>query len=150
MSTIVRWNPFREMAALQSAMDRMFDETWRNTGGVIGNSIPMDVNESDTAYTITAEMPGVNADNININLHDGLLTISAEIFAPEVGENERTLVQERVYGKFSRSVRLPNTVDIDSANASFDDGVLTLVLPKTPEVQPRQIPVSVGRNGKKK
>ena len=58
MSTIVRWNPFREMAAMQSALDRMFEDSWRTTGFSFNGSLPLDVNETDQAYTVTAALPG--------------------------------------------------------------------------------------------
>jgi HSP20 family protein len=144
MSTLIRLNPFREMAALQSAMDRMFDETWRNVGGTTSaNVLALDVVDNGESYHIIANLPGVTADNINVSLHDGTLTIHAEITKPEAGEDSRVLLQERIYGKFARSINLPQPVNIDDAQADFNDGVLTLTLPKTPEVQPRQIPVRV-------
>ncbi|MFW5748630.1 MAG: Hsp20/alpha crystallin family protein [Chloroflexota bacterium] len=146
MSTIIRWNPVREMAAMQSAMDRLFDETWRSARtGNGGSALAVDVHETDSTYTVVANLPGVNPDAISVSLHDGVLTIAAEIARAERDENARVLVQERSYGKFSRSLNLPQPVDSDKVEASYDDGVLTLALPKVPEVQPRQIPVKVGR-----
>ncbi len=145
MSTIIRWNPFREMVALQSAMDRMFDETWRNMGGTTNaNILALDVVDVDNAYSITANLPGVSADHINVSLHEGTLTISAEINPQEVSNEHRVLLQERTYGKFTRSINLPQPVNIEDAQADFNEGVLTLTLPKTPEVQPRQIPIRAG------
>ncbi len=142
MSSIVRWNPIREMAVLQNAMDRLFDETW---GGirptVAGNTMPLDVHESVEAYTVVANMPGLSADQLNINWHDNKLTISVEIEAPTVAENSKVLLQERAFGKFARTLTLPLAVDADKVTAEYVNGVLTLVLPKTPEVQPRKISV---------
>lgn len=142
MSTIIRWNPIRELAAMQSAMDRIFDESWRDASpDFTGSSLPVDVVESDTAYTVVANLPGVNADEIDINLHENVLTVGVEIARNELPENERSLVQERFYGKLSRSFRLPQPVDSDGVEASYDNGVLTLTLPKVAEVQPRRIAV---------
>ena len=150
MANIIRWNPLREMAAMQNAMDRLFDETWRTWqpvyGETAGNTLALDVHENDNAYIVTTALPGVQGDNINIRLHNDLLTIEGEIPAHTV-ENARSLMQERVYGRFSRTLRLPQPVNRDAVDAHFENGVLTLTLPKAEEAQPRQIPVKV--NGKK-
>ncbi|MDX1993553.1 MAG: Hsp20/alpha crystallin family protein [bacterium] len=142
MSTIVRWNPIREMAAMQNMIDRMFDDTWRNVRPTLaGNALALDVHETANAYTVTTALPGLNAEQINVHFQDGVLTISGELNAPEPAENTRVLLQERVYGRFSRSVTLPMAVNVEGVEATFENGILTLTLPKAPEAQPRTIPV---------
>ena len=142
MATIVRWNPFREMAAMQSAMDRIFEDTWRTMQPTLTRgTLPLDIHESDAAYTVTAAVPGLTADQIHVTMQEGVLTISAEITQPAAAENSRVLLQERGYGKFSRSVTLPQAVDSGAVEATYENGILTLTLPKVPEVQPRTIPV---------
>ena len=151
MSNLVRWNPVREMATMQNAMDRLFDDVWRNSRSTFaGNVLLLDVHETDDAYHVTSEMPGVNADQISINIRDGVLTIGAEIEQEAVDENTRVLLRERSYGKFSRSITLPQAVNADDVEATYDDGILTLTLPKVPEVQPKSIPVKKLVSGKKK
>jgi HSP20 family protein len=145
MSTVIRWNPIREMAAMQSAMDRLFDETWRNSTQA-QNTIVLDVHENSNAYTVFANIPGVDPEAIDINLHDGVLTISAHVPQAEVEEEARVLLNERTTGQFSRRLTLPREVDADNIDATYDNGVLTLVVPKSPEAQPRQIPVKVAHN----
>ena len=142
MTTVVRWNPLREIAAAQNAFDRVFAENWNaaRNGGSRSASLALDVHETDQAYVISAVLPGVNADAINISLHDDVLTIAGEV-AQATNENSRALLLERVYGKFSRSIRLPKPVDSGAVEAHVENGVLTLTLPKTPEAQPRVIPV---------
>lgn len=148
MSTIIRWNPIREMAAMQSAMDRLFEDTWRGYRNVDTSlALPLDVHETETAYHVVAALPGVPSDTINVSLHDDVLTISGELPQPSYPENARALLLERTYGKFSRSIRLPEQVAADQIEASLDNGLLTLNLPKTPEAQPKQIPVRVNTNG---
>ena len=148
MSTIIRWNPIREMAAMQNAMDRLFEDTWRGYRNVDTSlALPLDVHETETAYHVVAALPGVPSDTVNVSLHDDVLTISGELPQPAYPENARTLLLERTYGKFSRSVRLPEQVVADQIEASLDNGLLTLNLPKTPEAQPKQIPVRVSTNG---
>lgn len=142
MTTIVRWNPFREMAAIQSAMDRIFEDTWRSLQpSLTQGTLPLDIHESDAAYTVTAALPGVKPDQIHVTMRNDVLTISAEVPQPTVAENSRVLLQERTYGKFSRSVTLPEAVDSNAVEATYENGVLTLTLPKVPEAQPRTIPV---------
>jgi HSP20 family protein len=148
MTTIVRWNPFREMAAMQSALDRMFDDSWRTTWPTFsGNTLAFDVYETDTAYTAVVALPGLSAEQINVKLHDGSLTISAEMPQPQVPENARTLLQERTFGTFSRTIALPQPVNADQVEAVYENGVLTLTLTKAPEAQPRLI--SIKSNGQK-
>lgn len=141
MSTLVRWTPARDFAQMQRAMDRMFDETWRSLQARTATALPVDVYETDTAYTIVASLPGVKADALNLALHDGVLTISGELQPVALPENATALVVERTAGKFSRSLRLPEAVEASQVEAVLNDGVLTLTLPKTPEAQPRLIPV---------
>jgi len=148
MSTVIRWNPFREMAAMQSAFDRLFDDSWRTTWPTYnGNTLAFDVYETDNAYTATVAIPGVNADQINVSFHDGTLHVSAELPQPTFPENARLLAQERSFGQFTRSIRLPQDIDMNGVEASYENGVLTLNLPKSPETQPKQIQVKA--NGQK-
>jgi len=142
---IVRWNPLREMVAMQQVLDRAFDEAWRSAETQQARALALDVHETDTAYTVLASVPGLTADDISITLHDGTLTISGEFTAPQTDENTHVRLSERHYGKFSRSLNLPHTIDIEAVEAEYDNGVLALTLPKLPEAQPRQIPVRVGR-----
>ena len=144
MSAFIRWIPSRQMAAMQNAMDSRFEDEWRFAHpGFNSYSLALEVKETDADYTIVAALPGLNADDINISLHDGGLTISADFAEPEVNDNTRVLLQERVFGKCSRSINLPQPVVYDGVEATYEDGVLTLTLPKTPEAQPHQIAVKV-------
>jgi HSP20 family protein len=149
MATIVRWNPFREMAAMQSALDRMFDDSWRTTWPQFsGNTLAFDVYDSDTAYTAVVALPGLDADQINVRLHDGSLTISAEMPQPQAPENAHPILQERTFGQFSRTIALPQPVKADAVEAVYENGILTLTVPKAPEAQPKQIEVK-SSNGHK-
>ena len=142
MSNVTRWNPFREMATMQSALDRMFEDNWRGFQSLReGFSLPIDVHETDEGYTVHANLPGVNPDDIQITINDGALHISGEVIKNDVDENTRVLMEERFYGKFNRSISLPQTVSVDDVAAAFNHGVLTLTLPKAPEARPRTIKV---------
>lgn len=152
MTGIVRWNPFREMAAMQNMMDRIFEETWRpffEEGGAALNTLALDLHEDDAQYTVVTELPGVKADDIHIKLDGDYLMIEGEIPEQVVEkEGQRSLIKERRYGRFSRRIRLPQPVDSDKVSATYDSGVLKLTLPKTEAVQPKQIPVRAGNGSK--
>lgn len=143
MSTIIRWNPIREMAVMQNAIDRMFENSWRGANPETKNTLPVDVYETDQAYVVTTALPGVNPDQINVSLDDDVLTISGEVTKPAFSEQEnvRALRFERGYGKFSRSLRFSQLIDSENIEAAYENGVLKLTLPKAPQAQPRVIPV---------
>ncbi len=146
MTTRVRWNPAREMAAMQNVMDQWF-ENGRNAT-TQSHNLALDVYETDGGYVIYTALPGVNPENINVSVEDDVLTISGEVAKPSFDEkdNVRTLVQERISGKFARSIRVSTPVDSDKIEAAYENGLLKLILPKTPAAQPRQIPVKASKN----
>jgi len=148
MTRIVRWNPLREMAQMQNALDRILDETWGNVDQnrfVTGrNWLALDVHENDEAYVVVADFPGVMPDAIDVTLHENTLTISGEIQKAEVPEGTQTLLNERVFGTFRRNITLPSHVDADNVIANYNEGVLTLNIPKSEESRPRQIAVNAG------
>jgi HSP20 family protein len=148
MSSITRWNPMRELAAMQNMMDRMMSDSWRGFAEDVGaNSLSLDVHEDDKAYHVTTEMPGVKPENINVRMHDGVLFIEGEIKQEDnQKDGAKALLQERRYGKFSRYIRLPQQVDEGKVEANFDNGVLNLMLPKAEQAQPRTIQVKVNQN----
>ncbi|MDX2137619.1 MAG: Hsp20/alpha crystallin family protein [Chloroflexota bacterium] len=143
MTTMIRWNPLREMVAMQNALERMNGEQWRTIRPAAESfRLALDVYEQDDAYQVVASLPGVGADNIAVNWHDDVLTISAELPALTLeGENVRAHMNERTTGKFSRTLRFNRPVDANAVEATYVDGVLTLRLPKTAEAQPKVIPV---------
>ena len=154
-NNMVRWNPFRDMVAMQNAMDRFFSEGWqplydeRATGS---HALALDVHENADSYTVTTELPGVKSENIKIHVDGDFLVIEGETQDQMTGnqqdENSRPLVKERRYGHYSRRIRLPQPVDFDKADAHYEDGVLTLTLPKAQEPQPKTIQVKSGNGSK--
>lgn len=145
MSAIIRWNPIREMVAMQNAMDRLFEDVWNGVRPAVTageNALALDVYEGDTAYTVYTALPGLAPEDIRVNFQDGVLTISGEIERKEE-DKSRGLLLERTYGKFSRSVRLGQEVDSEKIEAEYENGVLKLTLPKAEKALPKQIPVRV-------
>jgi HSP20 family protein len=101
----------------------------------------MDIMESNEAYIIRAELPGVKKEEINVELKDGTLTLSGERKAEELTEGVEYRSVERVNGKFVRFVILPKTVNHDAIRASYKDGILEIHVPKVEKAKPRQITV---------
>jgi HSP20 family protein len=108
------------------------------------NRLALDIHEDNDNYTVVTEFPGVKADDIHVKVEGDMLHIEGEIPEQTVEkEDSKVVVQERRYGRYSRSVRLPKPVDTDKVDANYKDGVLTLTLPIKEEVKPRAIPVKV-------
>lgn len=131
---------------MNRVFDRWFEEMTRDLAGVeeqtaANFSLALDVAENDNQYTVTTALPGVKADDIDIRLHDSVLTITAEINNRHQEENGNTLIQELRYGKFSRSLRFPTDVNSEAVEADYNDGILTLTVPKAEAAQPRTIRV---------
>jgi HSP20 family protein len=146
MARIVPWSPFREMVDMQRRLDRIFDDMGRNlpeseAWTEAGNWLALDVHENDDAFVVETDLPGMSPENINVSLHDNMLTISAESKQEEKRDSQNKLISERRYGSFHRSIRLPNSVDADRVEANFENGVLRLSLPKSEAAKPRQIEV---------
>ena len=146
---IVHWNPFREMTTMQDMMDRFFEDRWRpffedDLMSFGGRTLSLDIHEDDDNYTVTTELPGVKVDDIHVRLDGDSLIIEGEIQGEDTEkEGTQVLVQERRYGRYCRRVRLPQTIDSDKVEARYEDGILTLTLPKMEETKPHTIPITV-------
>jgi HSP20 family protein len=124
------WSPFRGWAGLRQ---RLADEAL---------PIPaIDVDETDEAYVVSAEVPGVGKDDVNVEYHDGVLTIHGEKRSERKEEQEKRRVTERHYGSFSRSFRLPVDADENAIEAQFKDGVLTVTVGRSGERKPRVVSI---------
>jgi HSP20 family protein len=152
MANITRLDPFGEMVTLRQAMDRLFEDSfvsplaWRgNAANGDAVNAPIDVHETADELVVTASLPGVKSDDVEITITGQTLSLRGEMKADETIKRDQYLYRERRYGRFSRSLQLPVRVEGDRADATFDDGVLTLHIPKAEEVKPRQIPVKVGQ-----
>jgi HSP20 family protein len=108
---------------------------------VPGFSARFDVKEREDAYVVTADLPGLKEGDVDISLDNGVLTIAGARVGEEKREGEHWYLYERQHGSFTRSFRLPTEIAQDKIDAELKDGVLTLVLPKRPEAQPRKIKV---------
>ncbi len=134
------WSPFDSMLNLHRELDRFFGEP----AGVArsdyfgGWSPALDVYDTDDAVVAKLEVPGMNKEDFSISVENGRLTISGE----RKSETETKGRSERYFGKFARSVTLPVAVDADKATANYNDGILTISIPKSEEARPRTISVT--------
>ena len=136
MSRLIRYSP------LDRVFDRAFGPAFLFNGDATAaeGSIKLDVVETPEAFVVKAELPGIAKDKIEVNVEDRNVTIGAE-FLNEVDANGKSLWQERSFGKTSRSIRLPESVDANAAVATHVDGVLQLTLPKIAKTNAKQITI---------
>ncbi|NOZ95636.1 MAG: Hsp20/alpha crystallin family protein [Acidobacteria bacterium] len=147
MVRMTKWDPVREMARVSEDMTRLVDELF---GGrmaresVRGSWVPpVDIRETDDAIEIHAELPGFNAEDVDVTVENGVLTIRGERKLEETREGETWHRVERAYGVFERAFQVPRNVDATKVKAQFNNGVLQLTLPKREESKPRSIKVQV-------
>lgn len=150
---VVRWEPFRDLVALQDRISRILDDRFGRTHaeesltGAI--TPPVDIYENADALVLEADVPGLNLEELDIRVEDNTLTIRGERKpAREVAE-ESYHRAERPYGVFTRSFSLPSTIDAERIDASYRDGVLRLTMAKREESKPRQIKVQIGGEQRK-
>jgi HSP20 family protein len=142
----MRWEPFRDLITLRDAMDRLFEDsffrtslTWREVEGERVMRLPLDVYMTPEEVVIQATVPGLKPDDVQITLEGDTLTIKGEVKPPI--ENVDYILQERPYGQFSRTLTFNIPIQADKAEASFENGVLTLVVPKAEAIKPKTIKV---------
>ena len=149
MSTIVRWDPFRELATVQDRMNRMFNDVWGRNRQPDDDYIsgswmpPVDVRETKDALEIAAELPGLDPKDVEVSLENGVLTLKGSRRFEKATEGETYHRVERAYGLFERSFSLPTNVDPERVHAVFRHGVLHLTLSKREEAKPKSISIKV-------
>ena len=145
--TITRWSPMNDLVSLREAMDRLFEDsfikpsTW--TGLAAGQvAVPVDLWETNDAYHMRADLPGIAPDAIDINVTADTVALMGESKTQQDVSTEGWLRQERRVGKFQRAFTLPVQIDPDKVQATFTHGVLELVLPKADQVKPRTVKIT--------
>ena len=141
---IVRWNPMKEL--FWDDFGKEFRKMMRGEVEKVGEmgefwAPSIDLSETPDAYTLKADLPGMNSEDVNVEVHDDIITISGERKEERSSEEENVHVTEVSYGKFMRSVRLPISVDPDKVKAKFENGVLKVSLPKSEKVKPKKIEI---------
>ena len=137
------WAGFGRVSTLQDEIDRLFAAPFAELAGASGWSPALEFAEDKDNLVVTAELPGLKKEDIEVTLLDGTLTIAGERKNERKVEDAGVYRSERFFGCFQRSIPLPKTVATDKVKAEYKDGVLAVTLPKTEEAKPKQINVSV-------
>jgi HSP20 family protein len=145
--TIARFTPLTDIVSLRDAMDRLFEESFIRPNGWNGMTaahlaVPVDLWETKDAFQLRADLPGVTAEQLEINATSDSISIAGEVKGHADVSQDGWLRQERRTGKFQRAFSLPIAIDPTKVEATFDNGVLHLVLPKAENVKPRMIKVN--------
>lgn len=142
---LTTWSPFNRLTSLRDEIERLFDLSGlsRDVGSFSGWTPSLDVYQDKDSVYVKAELPGMRKEDIDISLHDGMLTISGERKREEKTQEGDTFRTERFFGRFHRSVVLPTSVETDKVEASYKDGILSITLPKAEEAKPKHIEVNV-------
>lgn len=148
MANLVRLEPAREMLSLREAMDRLFEESFLRPGsfGVSDSAsavLPLDMYETENDVVVKAAIPGVKPEDIEVTVTGDLLSIKGEFRSETEEKDEKRNYhrQERRYGNFCRQVALPTGVNADACAADFENGVLTLKLPKVEEAKVKKVQI---------
>ena len=145
MSALHRYDPLRNVATLHDEMDRLFRQSLgeRAAGGPAGAFSPaLDVEEDEDGFTLHIELPGVAADDVDVSLEENVLTVSGQRRFYDDRETDGFRRIERHFGRFHRAVRLRDRVDAAGVQATYQDGMLTIVVPKAEEAKPRRIAIN--------
>jgi HSP20 family protein len=151
---IVRWEPLREFSTLQNEMNRLFNTVFdtpapAGNGGTMRRWLPaMDLVETEDHFVLRADLPGLAEGDVNIEVEDRVLTVSGERKAEHEVSKEGYHRVERAFGAFSRSLTLPEGINPEAVEATFERGVLEVRIPKPEERKPRKVSIGVGSGQK--
>jgi len=140
MKTLVSWNPTYDLRSMDDVFDRLFNGTRASAETSI---LPVDVLEQDGKFVVRAVVPGVTSEGLDIQIENNVLTIKGERVQEQTSEDAKVYRRELSYGAFSRSIRLPQNLQLDSVDAEFKNGVVTISIPKVEEPKPQAIKVNV-------
>jgi HSP20 family protein len=143
MAMLTQYDALRNTVPLLSAMDRLFQDSFVRPLGWTGPGVPLDVEETGDTYVVTASLPGWKPEDVNLSIQGQTLTISGEYKDAEPAEqsNKTYHLRERAFASFSRSTTFALPVDADQAQAAYENGILTLTLPKAESAKPRVIKI---------
>jgi len=157
--TLARWSPTSELTNLHTAMDRLFGDVFGESmrgsptgdGGRTGAPtyhLPVDIVEVDNGYRIQAPVPGFKPENVEVTYSDGVLTINAKRTEEKTQKEGNYLRREVAYGNFQRQITMPRDVRADDIKATFENGVLTVEVPRAPKPKPMKIAIQKGEQAK--
>jgi len=137
-------NPFREFSKMQTDLERLFDDFFKaapQATADFGLAPSCEIKEDSASYNLRFDIPGVKKEDIKIEFNRGVLSVSAERREEKKSEDEKTRASEIYYGSFSRSLMLPSSVDEKMIDAKYDNGVLSVKIPKVGAAETKQIPI---------
>jgi HSP20 family protein len=142
------WHPMRELQSMRDMMDRFFQDAFSGfgSGQLSGQGFPVDVAENDNAYLVRASLPGIKPEDIDISVEGNMLTIRGETRTDQEqqGQGQRWIRREHRDVSFYRSMTLPSSINADQVQANYENGMLTLTLPKSESAKARHIQVQSG------
>jgi HSP20 family protein len=147
--SLMRWRPTRDLVSIREEMNRLFDSFFsaipeRRRGLLEGEWVPsVDVAETDEGIVVTAELPGIKQEEVDISIADNVLTLKGEKKEEKEVKEKNYHRVERSYGSFQRSISLPTGVEAGKAKATYKDGILRVTVPKVEEAKPKQIKIDV-------
>ena len=146
MSSLIRWDPFGDRMSLRNAIDRLFEESfvrpgWGWIAPLNAPNLAIDIYETKDEVVVKAALPGIKPEQVEVTVTGDTLTIRGEVKEESEVKEEDYIRKERRYGSFSRCVTLPDGLNADKAEATFENGVLTLKIPKSEEAKPKTIKV---------
>ncbi|MGD8342837.1 MAG: Hsp20/alpha crystallin family protein [Desulfobacterales bacterium] len=146
---IARWDPFRDVAALQDRINRIFSESFDSSreldddGGLYDWRPPVDIYETDEGFILKVELAGVEKEDVSVEVKDNVLTLKGErLLDPEI-KDEQYYRKERTFGKFQRSFTLQESIRPEQVKAAFKNGVLTIVVPRPTKEKAKQVTVKI-------
>lgn len=148
MSSMMPWDPLRESMSLREAMNRLFEESFLRPGLLSSGErtaveAPIDVYETKDNVVLKAAVPGIKPEELDVTITGDVLTIKGEYKSDEQNEEGRNYIhRERRYGSFTRQLTLPAAIDANNVNATFENGILTLELPKKEDVKPKSVKIT--------
>ena len=138
---LIKWDPFRELNTLNERFDRFMGKDWNTAMSTTTWNPSVDIFENENEIVLKAELPGMEAKNIEVKLENNVLMLKGERHFEKEAKEENYHRIEREYGSFSRSFSLPTAVKDENVTAEYKDGILKIVLPKKEEVKPKPIKV---------
>ena len=141
MKTLVRVNPLSDFRAMDEMFERFFGRSPQISPNAV--SMPIDVFDRNGNLMVRAAIPGISPENLDIQIENNVLTIRGEVKSDFESEDVKVYRREMSYGSFARSIRLPENIDVDRADADFENGFVTITFPKLEEEKPKAIQVKV-------
>ena len=137
------WSAFDQLTSIRDEINRLFESPYENGGSDVFNAWApaLDLYEDSNNLVVRAELPGMKKEDIELSLHDNVITVSGERKNETKYDGGQTSREERFFGRFTRSMKLPKQVDSAKVKAAYKDGVLTVTLPKAEDAKPRQIQI---------